>query len=145
MVADPQVHVRLPRGEIRRVTVYQQFSGTEHVLFLTTDQRSSLSGVLATLDGRPNQPRTDTAFRAAATGNQRPPLVRPLWERFFPTSEWSQIPGQTAPTITDIEFLNAERAKAAVRIQLSSQGGTVMLEKVDGIWRVVDLVDSWIS
>jgi tetratricopeptide (TPR) repeat protein len=145
MVVDPQVHVRLPQGEIRRVTVYQQFSGTEHVLFLTTDQRNSLSGILTTLDGRPNQPRADTSGRAVVTGNQRPPLVRPLWDRFFPTSEWSQTPGQTAPTITDIEFLNAERRKAAVRIAAGSQGGTVMLEKVDGIWRVDDLVDSWIS
>jgi len=145
MVVDPQVHVRLPRGEIRRVTVYQEFSGTEHVLFLTTDQRSSLSGTLATLDGRSSQPRADTSGRATATGNQRAPLVRPLWDRFFPTSEWSQTPGQTAPTITEIEFLNAERAKAAVRIYVSNQGGTVMLEKVDGTWRIVDLVDSWIS
>jgi tetratricopeptide (TPR) repeat protein len=145
MVVDPEVRVRLPRGEIQRVTIYQQFSGTEHVLFLTTDQRRSLSGILATLDGHPNQPRADTSGRAVATGNPRPPLVRPFWDRFFPRSDWSQILGQTAPTITDIEFLNAERRKAAVRIAAGSQGGTVMLEKVDGVWRVVDLVDSWIS
>jgi tetratricopeptide (TPR) repeat protein len=145
MVVDPEVHLRLPQGETRPLTVYQPFSGTEHVLFLTTDQRNSLAGIIATLDGRPNQPGSNTSGRAVASGNRRAPLVRPLWDHFFPTPEWNQTFGQTAPTITDIEFLNAERTKAAVRIQARNQGGTVMFEKVDGIWRVVDLVDSWIS
>jgi hypothetical protein len=85
---------------------------------------------------------TETAL---LTGNQRPLVVRPFWDRFFPTTEWRQTPGQTAPTITDIEFLDPERTKAAARIQAANHGATVMLQKSDGIWRVIELVDSWIS
>jgi hypothetical protein len=144
VVIDPDVRVRLADRTVRRITVYQQFSGAEHVVFLTAEQRAALSGIVATLDGRGQPSRDDTSGRARGTANHRPVLVRPLWIRVFP-ADWHQTPGQTVPTITDIEFLNADGTKAAARIQADSQGCTVMLQKTEGSWRVVELVDSWIS
>lgn len=144
-VVDPDVQVRLSDGTVRRVTVYQQFSRAEHVLFLTGEQRAAFGGIVAALDGRQNQSRTGPGAGAPNAGDRRPPVVRPLWDRFFPTTEWGQTPGQTAPSIIDIEFLNTDRTQAAARIQAASQGATVMLHKVGGIWSAIELVDSWIA
>ena len=145
LIADPDMQVRAPDGTVTRVTVYQQISGTEHVLFLTAEQRAALSGVVTTLDGRQNQRRADGTARAEQPGSRRTLEVRAFWNRFFPTGDWQQTPGETGPAIREIEFLDTERTKAAARIQAANEGATVMLEKTDGIWRVIELVDSWIA
>jgi hypothetical protein len=145
LVIDPEVRVRLVDQASRRVTVYQPFSGPEHVLFLTDEQRTALGAIVTSLDGAEYQSRAALGGPAPETSNQRRPAVRPFWDRFFPAAPWRQTPGESAPTITELEFLNAERTKAAARIQGDHQGATMMLEKVDGIWRIVEVVDSWIS
>jgi hypothetical protein len=133
VIVDPNVRLRLADGTVRRVTVYQQFSGAAQVLFLTDEQRAALAGIVAALDGLQNQSRAGTSGRDPDAANQRPLVVRPFWDRFFPTTERRQTPGETTPTITDIEFLNPERTQAAARIQAASQGATVMLQKSDEI------------
>jgi hypothetical protein len=145
VIVNPEVHVRFADGTVGRPLVYQQFSSAEHALFLTVEQRAALGTIVAILDGRQNQRGTNTRAPAGQPVEQRPQRVRPFWDRFFPTGEWQHTPGETGPSIRDIEFLDAERTKAAARIVAASQGTTVMLQRLNGAWRVVDLVDGWIS
>lgn len=44
---------------------------------------------------------------------------------------------RTYPAITLIEFVNAVRTKANAHVTIGYSGATVMLEKIDGKWRVV--------
>ena len=145
LVVDPDVRVRFADQTIGRITVYQSFPGSEHVLFLTNEQRSALSGIVTALDGRQYQARVAAGGAMPGTSNGGRPAVRPFWDRFFPETMWRQTPGEAAPAIAELEFINAERTRAAARIWADNHGATVMLEKVDGRWRVVQLADFSIS
>jgi hypothetical protein len=73
--------------------------------------------------------------------------VRAYWNRFFPMRQghWSGWVFETYPIIRDVTFQNAERTRAAVRVEVGYSGGTVILEKQQGIWRAVELVNLWIT
>ena len=49
------------------------------------------------------------------------------------------------PVIAELEFLNAEHTKAAARVVMGHQGGTIVLDKQQGIWTAKASVNKWIS
>ena len=51
----------------------------------------------------------------------------------------------TYPVFSDIEFLDAARTGALVPITIGYAGATAVLEKVDGVWKVIRLVDHWVT
>jgi hypothetical protein len=72
-----------------------------------------------------------------------------FWSGFFPTH--GQALGgrgwefETYPTVRQIEFVDAERTKANVSVVLGYEGATIVLEKSNGKWRAVRLVNQWIE
>ena len=52
---------------------------------------------------------------------------------------------ETYPYVTQIEFVNAERTRAHARVTIGYSGGTVVLEKIDGQWRAIELANEWIT
>ena len=143
VIVNPDVSVKFSNGENTRQSVYQSLPGIDQVLFLNAEQQAVLTTIVAKLGGNPTQDRTVSSID-----------ILGLWNKLFPT-EWRlggvafdtypQIAFETYPTITDIEFLDSERTKAAVRIVVGHEGGTVVLEKVKGNWTAKGLVNTWIS
>jgi hypothetical protein len=77
-----------------------------------------------------------------------------LWNKFFPTerqlgglvlANYPRLTFETYPIITELEFLNAERTSAAARVVVGHEGGTIVLEKIQGVWTAKGLVNMWIS
>ena len=49
------------------------------------------------------------------------------------------------PNVLSVVFTNAERTRAIVGIRTSSSGGTLVMEKADGGWRVVSVGDTYVN
>ncbi len=95
----------------------------------------SLRYVPASVMATPNQP---------AGASQ---TIMKFWNRFFLMrgGHWGGWEFATYPVIRNIEFTNRERTKASVSVIIGYSGGTVRLEKIDGEWRTIDIVNSWIT
>ena len=47
--------------------------------------------------------------------------------------------------ITEIEFLDEARTRAAARVTIGYSGGTVRLVKDGATWRATEMTDRWIT
>ena len=145
IVVSPDLQVKTSDGQVRRHTVYQTFPDLYHVLFLKSDEARLLARLLPPID--------DTWRRVPALDPQTPNHasgtsvnIRSFWTRFFPAHGLSLgLEFQTYPTVTQIEFVDAERTKANAHVTFGYEGATVVLEKSNGEWRAIRLVNQWIS
>jgi hypothetical protein len=92
-----------------------------------------LQDMMAKLGGIQHHPRQQEVMQAL--------------NRFIPMlpGHWGGWMFATFPTVTHIEFLNAERTRATARFTVEYEGATVILEKVNGRWVAVRMVDRWIT
>jgi tetratricopeptide (TPR) repeat protein len=148
IVVSPDLQVKTSDGQVRRHTVYQTFPDLDHVLFLTSDEARLLARLLSTIGG------TGRSAPARDTPTPNQPMsastnIFPFWTRFFPTQPSPSQSGlwdlETFPTVRQVEFVDAERTKANVSVVLGYEGATIVLEKSDGKWRAVRLVNQWIA
>jgi hypothetical protein len=51
----------------------------------------------------------------------------------------------TYPNATKIEFLDDTRTKARASVTIGYSGADVLLEKINGAWKAVRLVNQWIT
>ena len=58
---------------------------------------------------------------------------------------WGGSELATDPVIGRIEFMNPERSRASVPVTIGGSGGTVLLEKSDGSWRAIEIVNRWVT
>jgi tetratricopeptide (TPR) repeat protein len=145
MLGNADTKVKLPDGEIVRVTLTPSLDASSKVLFFDTDQIAFLEKMIATLGGTkrrepgrvmetPNQPVGDSM------------QILSTWQRFFPArpGHWGGWEIETYPVVTEIAFSNAERTKAAARVTIGYSGATVELEKESGVWVAKRLTSQWI-
>jgi tetratricopeptide (TPR) repeat protein len=145
-IVDPDVSVKLANGEIERVQVYRNMPGRERVLFVTSEELDFFNSVINKLGG--TKKRRPSAIME--TPNQ--PVGRSLdilafWNEFFPArpGHWSGWVFETYPIIERIEFLDAERTKAAVSVTVGYSGATVVVDKTEGKWVARELVNFWVT
>jgi hypothetical protein len=58
---------------------------------------------------------------------------------------WAGWEFLTYPNGTKIEFLDGARTKARASVTIGYSGADVLLEKTDGAWKAVRLVNQWIT
>jgi hypothetical protein len=70
-----------------------------------------------------------------------------LLKKFFPArpGHWGGWMVETFPTITLVEFTNAERTKAGVAVTIGYEGATIVLEKKGEVWTYVGMTNRWIT
>jgi hypothetical protein len=70
-----------------------------------------------------------------------------FWNKFFPSRQghWAGWVFETYPVIEQIEFLDADRTRAAVGVTVGYSGATVMVEKTEGKWVARELVNFWVT
>jgi tetratricopeptide (TPR) repeat protein len=145
-VINPDVRVTTADGKTNRVTVYQDFPDLTKAVFWTTEDIAFASRLIVTLGGTkrgattnvmqtPNQP-----FGAAVD-------VMNFWNSFFPTRQghWGGWVVETYPIINNMTFLDEARTRAAVAITVGYSGATVVMEKKNGVWQALRLVNQWIT
>lgn len=145
VITGAEAAVRFPDRSSRTVSAVQPYPGTSKVLFLTSDQVDVFELMIGQIGGhmfmwpnlvveRPTQPPV-------------PVDVLALWNRFFHArpGHWGGWEVGTYPYVGAVEFLNAERTKAAVAVGIGYSGATVLLEKRDGQWIATALVNQWVT
>ena len=146
LIAPATLSVQEFDGRIRMLSASRPLPGPENTLYLSEQDFELLRRTMATLGGSlryviasvmatPNQP---------AGASQ---TIMKLWNRFFPMrpGHWGGWEFATYPVIRTIEFTNRERTKASVPVTIGYSGGTVLLEKIDGEWRVLEIVNQWVT
>jgi hypothetical protein len=145
-VAKSDVLVKLSTGELIRVAVNRPIPQFDNVLFLDAEQLAFFDTVLAKVGGTEKRP-----WRAVMEVPNQPIggslEILKLLQRFFPArpGHWGGWMFETFPMITQIEFTNAERTKAGVRVTIGYEGATVILEKKEGEWTYVEMTNRWIT
>lgn len=146
LIVNPTMRVTMPDETVRHVTLRRAIDGLSNVLFLDDDQLALMATMIRTLGGTDRR----QPAQIMETPNQpagRAVTVRDWWNRFFPMRQghWSGWVFETYPIIHGVTFSNAERTRASVRVEVGYSGGTVLLEKQAGTWRVVDIVNLWVT
>jgi len=74
------------------------------------------------------------------------PVAR-FWNRYFWTQpgHWGGRVLQTYPIIDEIEFVDAARTRAAVKVTIGYSGATAHLEKRGGTWVVREMSGFWVT
>ena len=142
IVVSPELQVKTRDGQVRRHTVYQTFADLDHVLFLTSDEARLVARLLPTIGGTGRRtPARDTQTPNQPSGTSA--NISSFWTQFFPHGQSFGEGFETYPAVTQIEFVDTERTKANVSVRLGYEGATVVLEKNNGNWRAVRLVNQW--
>jgi hypothetical protein len=134
-VVNPDVEVIEADGSARLLTIYQDFPELPNVIYWTTIDTAFARRLSVTLRG--------TGAHAAANAD-----VTRFWNNFFATREsnlgvWVV---ETYPRVASIRFLDSARTKATVAFIASTySGGSMLMEKQNGVWQAVKLINFWMS
>jgi len=73
--------------------------------------------------------------------------VLAFWKKSFwaQPGHWGGWVFESYPIITEIEFVDSERTRAAVKVTVGYSGGTVQLVKENGIWITREITNVWIT
>lgn len=142
----PDVPVVLPGGRITSVRAFRASADVPPVLFIDDEQIALLHRVVEKLGGnRTRQPSQPMEVPHQPIGGSM--AIVGLWNRFFNAvpGHWGGWMFESPPTVTRIEFLNAERTKASAFVTIRYEGATLVMEKEGGVWKVTAIVSRWIT
>jgi hypothetical protein len=146
LVVNADVRVKDASGGVTRITLPQTLPVSEKVLYFDTEQLSVLEDIIVKLGGtKRREPRQIMETPNQPVGDSIQ-LIR-FWSKFFHArpGHWGGWELETYPVITEIEFSNPERTKAAARVTIGYSGATVELDKENGNWIARRLTDWWIA
>ena len=146
LVVRPDVAVKDASGTMTTRSIYQTFPNLKQVVFLDASELGVLTRMVAAIGGTARREPT----QVMETPNQPIGVSRDIvsfWNEFFPTrpGHWGGWELETYPQITRIEFLDEARTKASVMVTVGYSGATVVMEKVDGVWKAIRLTNHWIT
>ena len=146
VLVNARVQVKFPDGFETPVTVHQRFARMDNVLVLDDDQIAFLSTLIRSVGG------TKTREPAAVMETPNQPVGRSqdvgrFLNQFFPVrpGHWGGWEFLTYPVVSRIEFVNEERTKARASVTIGYSGADVVMEKVNGAWKAITLVNQWIT
>ena len=145
-IVRPELPVKLSTGELLQVSVRRPLPDFDNVLFMDAEQLAFFDLVLAKVGGTERrQPGAVMEVPNQPVGGSQQILT--LLKKFFPArpGHWGGWMVETFPTITHIEFTNAERTKAGVAVTIGYEGATIVLEKKGGVWTYVGMTNRWIT
>lgn len=146
MLVNQDVLVRTVDGTNRRVSVRARLPESDSIIFVDRSNLELLAAAIIALGG--------TAQGTPVSVMQPPNIpigaargVIGFWNRYFAMrpGHWGGWEFETYPVITRIEFLDAERTRAAARVTIGFGGTAVMVSKIDGEWRATGLSGRWVT
>ena len=144
LIAPATLPVHESNGRVRIVSASRPLPGFDNTLYLAQEHFDLLEKTIAILGGslrRVPQSVMSTPNQPAGAAK----TITRLWNRFFPMrpGHWGGWEFATYPVISRIEFTNPERTRASVPVIVGYSGGTVLLEKIGGEWRAIEIVNQW--
>lgn len=145
-LVNPVIRVKTSTGEVTQVTSYERPFSDERVVFLDDERRAMLERIMLKLGGTKKRPWVrvmDTPNQPAGASLH----VLALWKNVFwaQPGHWGGWVFESYPIINEIEFVDAARTRAAVKVTVGYSGATVQMEKKDGVWRATALTNFWVT
>ncbi|HXT71447.1 MAG TPA: hypothetical protein VN700_16950 [Vicinamibacterales bacterium] len=146
VVTNPDVRVTMADGKTTRITVYQEIPEQTRTIFWTTEDIAFAQRLVGTL-GRTRAPATAAPGQAPNRPTEADLGAMKFWNASFATHKGNmgQWVVQTYPIIVNVTFLDDARTKAAIAFRLNYEGATLIMEKTNGAWQAIRLVNQWIS
>lgn len=146
VVVAPEVEVVHADRTVETLSVHQLFVDLPNALFFDQEQITLLNTLMKRLGGSARMtPRNPMAVPNQPVGPSVD--IRAFLSEAFPVipGHWGGWHFDTFPTITRIEFHDAERSRAVARLVVGYGGADALLEKQDGKWRLVEVRRTWIT
>ena len=146
LLVNADVTVKRPDDDPVRVSLVQAFGGDDKALFFDSGEIDFLEQMIYRLGGtRRREPKQIMATPNQPVGDSM--QILRLWNKFFHArpGHWGGWEIETYPVITEIEFTNPERTKAAAKVTIGYSGATVELEKEAGKWVAKRLTNQWVT
>jgi tetratricopeptide (TPR) repeat protein len=144
LIAPATLLVQESNGRVRTLSASRPLPGLENTLYLSEQDFELLRRTMVILGGSLRHvPASVMATPIQPAGASQ--TIMKFWNRFFPMrpGHWGGWEFATYPVIRTIEFTNRERTKASVPVTSGYAGGTVLLEKIGGEWRMLGFVNRW--
>lgn len=146
IVMNPRLEIKLPGGHLASVTSSRPPPGMTNVLFMTDEQIALLDTVMRALGGtKRREPRAIMEVPNQPIGTALDILA--FWRTFFAArpGHWGGWVFETYPIVHRVEFLNAERTKAGAAVTVGYSGATIVVEKVNGVWKATAVTNLWVT
>jgi len=146
LVLRSHLNVKTPDGADIEVSADVMPPGFDNALLLTSEELDFFNRLMTKIGG--TKRREPAHIMEVPNQPAGPPIdVLAFLNRLFPAhpGHWGGWMFETFPMITRIEFLNAERTRAAVAFTIRYEGATLILEKVDGRWVMKSMTNRWIT
>ena len=146
LVLRSHLNVKTPDGAEIEVSADVMPPGFDNALLLTSEELDFFNRLMTKIGG--TKRREPAHIMEVPNQPAGPPIdVLAFLNRLFPAhpGHWGGWMFETFPMITRIEFLNAERTRAAVAFTIRYEGATLILEKVDGRWVMKSMTNRWIT
>jgi hypothetical protein len=146
VVVQSNVVVTLPGGQTVDVDLVQSLPVVQPVIWLSSDEMAAFSKVFDTLGGSAKRQPTGVMETPNQPAGDSTQILRLINSRFAARAgHWGGWEIETYPAVRQIYFLDAARTHATAHVTIGFSGATVVLRKIDGQWKAVDLVDQWIT
>ena len=146
VVLRSHLNVKTPDGAESEVKAYAVPPGFDNALLLTSEELGFFNRAMTKIGGTK---RREPGHVMEVPNQPAGPSIDVLafLNRLFPAmpGHWGGWMFETFPMITRIEFLNAERTRAAVAFTIRYEGATLILEKVDNRWVMKSMTNRWIT
>ena len=145
-LVNPALRVKSHTGEISTLVIYDPLPLHDTVVFLDAERRAMLERIMLKLGGTKKHAWVkvmDTPNQPAGASTH----VMALWKNVFwvQPGHWGGWVFETYPIIHEIEFVDAARTRAAVKVTVGYAGATVQMEKKDGRWIARELTNFWVT
>jgi hypothetical protein len=150
-VVNPDIAVKSADGTSTRLSLSQPFPEHPNVLRLSSDEAEMLSEMMRRLGGtktREGRVFVDRGVMEAPVVPTGPSVgLIEFLATFFEArpGHWGGWEFHTYPNVTRIEFLDPDRTKARAAVTIGYAGADVLLERIDGAWKAIRLVNQWVT
>lgn len=126
------------------VDVSRQPPGLATVVFVTAAEVEALSALVTRIGGNEHRAPGGLMEVPNQPAGKMERIIQ-WWNTFFPCrpGHWEGVEVESAPVFHAIEFTDAGRTRATVKVRIGYAGGTVVLEKIGGAWTMRALTDQW--
>jgi tetratricopeptide (TPR) repeat protein len=136
LVVRSEIQVSTAPDSTVTVSIPDAIPGFDNVLYATAAQLDVLKRISEKLGMRGDDPQRGGVSRLVG-----------WWTRFFERGvSWGNVNVETYPVIYQIEFIDRDRTLANALLRTSdSHGERIVLQKTGGVWKILRVVDQWVS
>lgn len=146
LLTDAEITVLLPGQGSQEVRLRRPVPGLPQALLLSNEELDTLEHILVALGGTERrQPRGVMEVPNQPAGAVID--IAKLWSAFFPLQpgHWQGWVLRAYPSISRIDFLDAERGRARIHVTIGYQGTVLSVVREGQGWRVTGFSGDWIT